>query len=114
MISLIFFMSAVGNKIPNFDDTATKMTDAGIPAPQVALVGAIIFLIAGSLCVIVGYKTRAGATLLLVFLALATYYFHPFWIMTDESQKQLQMIAFMKNLSMAGAIFGLRFPPREW
>ena len=55
------------------------MAAEGVPAPQFMLAGAIVFLIAGSLSVILGYKARIGAALLLVFLVLATYYFHDFW-----------------------------------
>ena len=42
--------------------------------------------------------------LLLVFLALATYWFHDFWTFADAAARQTQMIQFMKNLSIAGAL----------
>ena len=64
------------------------MDKAGIPAPQFMLVGAIVFLIAGSLSIIIGYKARFGAVLLLVFLVLATYYFHHFWTSRVRSSKR--------------------------
>jgi putative oxidoreductase len=104
MLSAIFLLSAAGNKIPNFNNVAEVMAKAGIPAPKVMLVGAIVFLIAGSLSVILGYKARIGATLLLIFLILATYYFHNFWTLTDEHAKQEQMIQFLKNLGLMGAM----------
>ncbi len=44
------------------------------------------------------FKTQIGATLLLVFLVAATYFFHDFWNFTGQEQ-QMQMIQFMKNLS---------------
>ncbi len=103
MICTIFFMSAVGNKIPNFAGVAKYMESAGVPAPQLMLVGAIAFLIVGSVSVILGFKARIGAGLLLVFLVLATYYFHAFW-KVDGQEQQMQMIQFLKNLSMAGAM----------
>jgi putative oxidoreductase len=103
MIATIFLMSAVGNKIPNFNDVAKYMAGEGVPLPHVMLVGAIVFLIAGSLSIIAGYKARIGALLLLVFLAAATYYFHDFWTFEGE-QKQQQMIQFMKNLSLMGTM----------
>ena len=80
------------------------MDKEGVPAPQIMLVGAIVFLIAGSLSVVLGYKARIGATLLLIFLVLATYYFHDFWTVTDPQVKQEQMIQFMKNLGLMGAM----------
>lgn len=103
MLSTIFFMAAVGNKIPNFNGVVGYMQDHGVPAAQFMLVGAIAFLIVGSVSVILGFKARFGASLLLVFLALATYYFHAFWNLEGQLQ-QNEMIQFMKNLSMAGAM----------
>ena len=47
--------------------------------PRWMLVGAIVFVLAGSPSIIVGISTRIGAPLLLVFLELATDYFHDFW-----------------------------------
>jgi putative oxidoreductase len=102
-LSTIFFMAAVGNKIPHFDAVANVMESVGIPAPRLMLVGAIVFLIAGSISVIVGFKARFGAALLLVFLVLASYYFHAFWKLEGQAQQE-QMIQFMKNLSMMGAM----------
>ena len=107
MIATIFLMSAIGNKIPKFDDVAALMKSQGIPQPQVMLAGAILFLIAGSLSIILGYKARIGAALLFVFLVLATYYFHDFWNVTSPLKQQLkqeQMIQFMKNLSLMGTM----------
>src|SRR6202165_4706777 len=99
----IFLLAAVGNKIPHFSDVAKLMESVGVPAPQFLLAGAIGFLLVGSLSVIVGYKARIGAALLLTFLVLASYYFHPFWKLEGQAQQE-QTIQFMKNLSMMGAM----------
>ncbi len=103
MIATIFLTSAIGNKIPKFYDVATYMDSEGVPLPQVMLAGAIVFLIAGSLSVIAGFKIRIGAGMLLVFLVLATYFFHDFWTFEGQEQ-QMQMIQFMKNLSLMGTM----------
>jgi putative oxidoreductase len=103
LLATIFLMSAVGNKIPHFTQVAAIMRQVGVPAPQLLLVGAIVFLIVGSLSIIVGYHARIGAGLLLTFLVLASYYFHPFWNLEGQAQQE-QMIQFMKNLSMMGAM----------
>ena len=79
------------------------MTGEGVPSPSLMLALAIVFLLFGSVSVILGYHARFGAALLLVFLALATYYFHDFWTFTGPD-KDAQMIQFMKNLSMMGAM----------
>ena len=103
MIVTIFLLSAVGNKIPNFNGVVAYMTSEGVPQAQVMLVGAIIFLIVGSISILLGLKARIGASLLLVFLALATYYFHDFWNFQGQEQ-QMQMIQFLKNLSLMGTM----------
>ncbi|MGO9469530.1 MAG: DoxX family protein [Isosphaeraceae bacterium] len=104
LLCTIFFMAAVGNKIPNFSKVAELMESVGIPAPQVMLIGAIIFLIAGSVSVVLGYQSRVGASLLLVFLILASYYFHAFWKAAEPQAQQEQMVQFMKNLGLMGAM----------
>ena len=104
LLCTIFFTAAVGNKIPNFQAVAGYMAKEGVPAPQVMLAGAIVFLIVGSISIVLGYKARIGAFLLLVFLALATYYFHDFWTLSDPQARQEQMIQFMKNLGLMGAM----------
>lgn len=103
-LAAIFLLSAVGNKIPNFDKVAEVMGQVGVPAPRLMLAGAIAFLLVGGASVVLGLYARFGAALLLAFLALATYYFHGFWRLEDAQAQQEQTIQFMKNLSMAGAM----------
>lgn len=103
MLAAIFLLSAVGNKIPNFMDTADSMAVEGVPLAPVMLAGAIVFLIVGSLSIILGYKIRAGATLLLIFLITATYFFHDFWTF-DGTEARMQQIQFMKNIALMGAM----------
>ncbi len=67
------------------------------------LIGAIVFLIVGSISIIIGYKARFGALLLLIFLILATYYFHHFWSFQGDARQE-GMAHFLKNLSMMGAM----------
>lgn len=110
MIAAIFLMSAVGNKIPNFNGVVEAMTQQGVPQPKILLGGAIAFLILGSLSIVLGYRARLGAFLLLVFLGAATYYFHDFWKLppdTPPATMQGELIAFMKNLALMGTMLFL-------
>ncbi len=104
LLSAIFLLSALGNKIPNYRAVAEVMGGEGVPAPQVLLAGAIAFLIVGGLSLILGFHARIGATLLLIFLVLATYYFHDFWTVADPKAQQEQSIQFFKNLALMGAM----------
>ena len=111
MISIIFLLSAFGNKILNFSSVADLMAAQGmpqdeilgIPAHKYLLCGAIVFLILGGLSVAAGFKARLGACMLLLFLAGATYYFHDFWN-AEADQKPTEMIQFLKNLALSGTM----------
>ncbi len=105
MLATIFLMSALGKKIPDYGGTVEYMTANGVPMPNILLAGAIAFLLAGGISVVLGYRARIGAGLLVVFLILATYFFHDFWTYDPDSQDfQMQMIQFMKNLGLMGAM----------
>ena len=95
LLVLIFVQSGIG-KIENFAGTAQFMASHGMPYANFFLVGAIFFELVGSVTVILGYFTRFGALLLVIFLIPTTLIFHN--IFADPKM----MIHFMKNVSMFG------------
>lgn len=106
-LTLIFWTSALMNKIPNFQGVAQYMGSEGVPAPQVMLAGAIAFLLLGSASIIFGFRPRFGAALLAIFLILATYYFHDFWNLPADAPQEKVMsetINFLKNVGLLGAM----------
>jgi putative oxidoreductase len=102
----IFLVSVVFNKIPNYSVVADNMGGKGVPAPTIMLGLAIVFMVLGSVSVMVGFKARIGALLLLIFLVLATYYFHDFWSVEPE-RKGLELTHFLKNASLIGTMLFL-------
>lgn len=104
LLASVFLMTALVNKIPEFHHVAEQMAQEGVPFPRLMLVGAIVFLLAGSLSLIAGFKARAGAVLLLIFTISGTYFFHHFWTYTDPAQMQEHLKSFMKNLSIVGGL----------
>jgi putative oxidoreductase len=95
LLVLIFVQSGIG-KIGNFEGTAQYMAKSGMPLTHFFLVGAIFLELVGSITVILGYHTRVGAFLLLIFLIPTTLIFH------SNFADRVQMIQFMKNVSMFG------------
>ncbi len=95
LLVLIFFNSGIG-KIGNFEGTAQYMAKFGMPLTTFFLLGAIFLELVGSSTVLLGYFTRFGALLLIIFLIPTTLIFHTNF--TDPMQK----IHFMKNVSMFG------------
>lgn len=98
-LAAIFFQSGI-SKILGFADTQGFMATAGIPSglTGLLLVGAIVCELLGGLSVLLGYKARWGALLLILFLIPTTLIFH-----TDFAQ-QGQLSQFLKNLAIIGGL----------
>ena len=65
---------------------------------------AIIIEIGGSILLIVGWRARWAAWLLVLFVAIAAFAAHRFWELTDPGQFNNQMNHFLKNLSLIGGL----------
>lgn len=94
LIAGLFLLSGAG-KITAYGATAGYMASAGVPAGVLPLVIAIEVL--GALAIILGWKTRYVSFLLAGFTLLTGVLFH------NHFADQMQMIMFMKNVSIAGA-----------
>ena len=103
LLSAIFISSGY-HKITGWEQTANYMAAKALPMVPVLLVGAILVEIVGGLSVVVGFKARIGAALLIVFLIPTTVIFHDFWAY-EAPQQQDQLINFMKNLAILGGLF---------
>ena len=57
---------------------------------------------AGGLSVLLGYRAKLGAWLIVVFLVPVTLMMHNFWAVHDPVMAQMQMVMFMKNISILG------------
>jgi putative oxidoreductase len=62
-----------------------------------------VLSLVGGLSVLLGFKARIGALLLLLFLVPVTLAMHNFWAVTDPMMRGVQLALFMKNVSMLGA-----------
>jgi putative oxidoreductase len=105
LMALIFLMSGF-QKIFQFNGTAQKIAEQGLPLASIALAFAILFEVAGGLSVVFGFKTRLGSIFLILFLIPATLLFHDFWTFSGD-EVRAQMVHFMKNLSILGGLLVL-------
>lgn len=97
------FIFAGAGKLIFFDQTATYMASKGFTAIPLFLVGAALLELIGGLSLILGYKAKFGAALLLLFLIPTTFIFHDFWNATGADQA-IQQIMFLKNLAIFGGL----------
>jgi len=100
LFALIFLMSGPGHfSAATIGFAASK----GVPMASFLVPFSGIIEIIGGLSILFGYKAKWGALLLIVFLIPVTFTLHAFWNVTDPMMRQMDMAAFMKNISMLGA-----------
>ena len=98
LLAHIFVISG-WSKIAGYAGTQAYMTSVGLPGALLPLVIALELL--GGVALIVGFHTRWVALALAAFSIVAALIFH------NNFADQMQMIAFMKNLAIAGGLLVL-------
>ncbi len=100
LFSLIFILSLMSH----FKTSTIAYAEARqVPAASVLVPLSAVLAAVGGLSILLGYKAKAGAWLLVVFLIPVTLYMHAFWKETDPMQMGIQTGNFMKNAALLGA-----------
>jgi putative oxidoreductase len=99
LFSGIFLMTAASHFSAK---TVGYAAASGVPIANIAVPLSGIVSILGGLSILLGYKARLGAWLLVLFLLPVTFTMHKFWTVTDPMMFQVQIAMFMKNLSLVG------------
>jgi putative oxidoreductase len=97
--ALIFLMAGANhfNK-----QTIGYAASQGVPLAAIAVPLSGVVAIAGGLSILLGYRAKLGAWLIVLFLVPVSFMMHKFWRVTEPMMAQIQMILFMKNISMLG------------
>ena len=74
-----------------------------LPAAKLGVMISGLFFLLGGIYIAAGFWVDLGALLLAITLILAAVIFHNFWKETDPTAKQNEMIAFNKDIALAGA-----------
>jgi putative oxidoreductase len=61
-----------------------------------------VLALAGGLSILLGYRAKIGAWLVVLFLVPVTLMMHNFWAVKDPLMAQMQMAMFLKNVTMLG------------
>lgn len=99
---LVFF--GLGHFSPR---TSAYAASLGVPLATMAVPFSGVLAVAGGLSVLVGYRARIAAGLLLLFLVPVTVMMHAFWAAPSGQlgirwRRRWQLAMFMKNGSMLG------------
>lgn len=101
--SLIFILASLSHFFPA---TMKYAAQEGVPMASFLVPVWGILALLGGLSVLVGYRARIGAWLLVIFLVPITLKMHAFWGLHNPMLASIQEAMFLKNLSMlGGALF---------
>jgi len=99
LFSIIFIIASAGHFKPQ---TIASAASHNVPWPEVLVPLSGVIALVGGLSVLLGYQTRIGAWLLVVFLVPVTLMMHNFWAVSDPATAQIEKAMFLKNVTMLG------------
>lgn len=99
LFALIFILSGTNHFS---QQTIAYAASQGVPLASLAVPASGLLALAGGLSILLGYRAKIGAWLIVLFLVPVTFTMHKFWGVSDPAMAQIQMVMFMKNLAMIG------------
>ncbi len=106
LLLALLFVPAGFSKIGGFAGTVGYITSAGLPAPTIAAIVAIIVEVVGGLALVFGLGTRLAALALALFTVAAAFGFHAYWAVPAD-QQFMQQLLFFKNIAITGGLLVL-------
>ncbi|WP_423761588.1 DoxX family protein [Burkholderia sp. NLJ2] len=97
LIALLFLISGLG-KLAAPGATIGYIASLGLPAPVLGFLGALILELAGGVLLVVGYRVRPVAALLVVYSVATALIFHH--ALSDQNQ----LFHFFKDVAIAGGL----------
>lgn len=113
LISLIFILGGIG-KIIDFQGAKALLASVGIDGGGIYTFLALLLELVGGILLLLGWKTKYGIYLLMIFLIPATFIVHGFWNYQGVDMV-IQFQMFLKNLAIYGGLLAfLSFGPGKW
>lgn len=101
-ISLMFIIAGIVH-IMHYQDVSAMLAKA-LPNMNWLLIVGIILELLGGILVLLGWLTRFGAVLLLIFTILVAVIMHMFWTQHAEIAQAYRYFEFLKNLTIFGGL----------
>jgi putative oxidoreductase len=95
------------NNLKMLDFMSGYAKSKGTPMPKLSVVVSALLLLFGGLSVLFDILPSLGLISLVLFLIPVTLIIHPFWKVQDPMEKMGEMINFMKNIALLGAVLML-------
>ena len=99
----LIFLASGANHLTKLEAMTGYAQYKKVPAAKLAVAVSGLMILVGGLYIVFGVYADLGALLIAIFLIPTAFLMHAFWKETDVTAKQNEQIAFMKDISMAGA-----------
>lgn len=102
--SKVYVPSAIAGVLAPLAPFVTQVeTATGLSIWQILAIIAGVVEIVGAILIVFDIGTRFACVMLVLFVAVATFYFHDFWNMVD-AERATNMVLAQKNLSIIGGL----------
>ena len=113
MTVYIFATSGLA-KILSWQGNIQYMSTRHLLAIPVLLALAMVIELGGSLCLILGYRTREAAFVMFLYLAAVTVIYHNYWALSGTARGGMET-HFRKNLAIMGGLLMTAYSgPGRW
>ncbi len=99
----LIFLASGANHLTKLEAMTGYAQYKKVPAAKLAVAVSGLMILVGGLYIVFGVYADLGALLIAIFLIPTAFLMHAFWKEADATAKQNEQIAFMKDISMAGA-----------
>lgn len=102
---ILFAYLVIGSGIGHLTKTAAMAGYAesrGIPSAKLAVQISGLALVLGGVSIVLGILGDAGALGLAILMVILAFGMHAFWKESDEMAKMTEMVAFNKDIALAG------------
>ena len=99
-----FFLMQAYHYALDWNNTAILLTMKDVPTPPVVLLLVLVGLLLGSMSLLLGFCTRAGALALFAITVAATITMHDYWHVRAVAARAADYDIFARNVAISGGL----------
>jgi putative oxidoreductase len=109
-----FFLTSGLNHFTHHTAMSRMVGGAGIPLPQLAVIGSGLLIFLGGASILLGVLPRSGSCLIIIFLLIVTPIAHAFWAASSPQAFADDLNNFTKNAALLGGAIMILMIPQPW
>lgn len=105
LLAILFIVSGF-QKIADFQGSLEYMDAAGVPPEPIILGVGMLMELVGGILLLIGFRERFAALLLVAYLIPVTLLVHDFWAF-EGAEGMMQRAQFLKNVAILGGLLAV-------